>query len=161
MTFNLPAQALDHELVLAFFWKFSVFEAALKRAGFLRTGRNNAAEPDWNRFAREIEGRFAEASVTGLAEAKEELRRISPRRQVVRDGKLGWEPVEQKSESDDAFTIRLMRTARNNLFHGGKYPDGPINEIARNRKILRAALTILDACYKVHAGVRQCVDQAA
>jgi hypothetical protein len=159
MSFDLPPRALDRELVLDFFWKFSVFEAALKRAGFLRTGRNSAAEPDWEAFAREVEGRFAVAS--GLAAAKEELRRLSPQRQVVRDGELGWEPVEQKNESDDTFTIRLMRTVRNNLFHGGKYPDGPIAEIARNRKILRAALTVLDACYKAHAGVRRWVDQAA
>ena len=161
MTFNLQPQALDRELVLDFFWKFSVFEAALKREGFVRAGPHNAAEPDWKRFALEVEGRLAAAPVTGLEEAKEELRRLSPHRQIVRDGKLGWEPIEQNEESDDAFIIRLMKTVRNNLFHGGKYPDGHIKEIARNRKILRAALTILDACYKVHAGVRHQIDLAA
>jgi hypothetical protein len=54
MTFRLPPHALDRDLVLDFFWKFSVFECALKRAGFLKTGRNNGAVPDWDRFDSEV-----------------------------------------------------------------------------------------------------------
>ncbi|MDP2682825.1 MAG: hypothetical protein Q8P28_08490 [Deltaproteobacteria bacterium] len=162
MTFRLPPQALDRDLVLDFFWKFSVFECALKREGFLRAGRNNAAEPDWDRFGREVQGRFAQVSAPGFKEAVDELRRLSPRRQVVRDGQLGWDPVaRQEGESDEAFTLRLLKTSRNNLFHGGKYPDGPIGEIARDRNILRAALTTLDGCYEIHAGVRRWIDEAA
>ena len=43
----------------------------------------------------------------------------------------------------------------------GKYPDGPIEEVARDRDILRAALAILDGCYEVHAGVKRWIDEAA
>ncbi len=47
MTFRLSPQQLERDLVFDFFWKFSVFECALKRERFLKIGRNNAAEPDW------------------------------------------------------------------------------------------------------------------
>jgi|SRR3990172_4137985 len=162
MTFTLPPQVLDRDLVLDFFWKFSVFECALKRAGFLRAGRKNAAEADWDRFGRQVQGQFAQVSSPGFKEAVDQLRRLSPNRQVVRDGQFGWDPVvQQTGESDEAYALRLLKTARNNLFHGGKYPDGPINEVARDRDILRAAVTILDGCYEMHAGVKKWIDEAA
>lgn len=162
MTFKLSPRALDRDLVFDFFWKFSAFECALKREGFLRAGRKNAAEPDWDCFGREIQGRFARVSDPGFKEAVKELVRLSPRRQVVRDGELQWDiVVRSEGESDEAFTLRLLKTARNNLFHGGKYPDGPIDEIARDRNVLRAALVILEGCYEIHAGVKRWVDEAA
>src|SRR5689334_8224612 len=103
MTFRLPPEALARDLVFDFFWKFSVFECALKREGFVRAGRNNAAEPDWDRFGSEIQGRFAQVSVPGFREAVDALNRLSPRRQVVQDGHLGWDPVvRQNGESDEA-----------------------------------------------------------
>ena len=70
MTFRLSASALDRELVFDFFWKFSVFECALKREGFLRARGNGAAEPDWGRFGREIQRQFARVSVAGLGEGQ-------------------------------------------------------------------------------------------
>ncbi len=162
MAFTLPPNALDRELVFEFFWKFSVFESALKREGFLRTDRHsNAALADWGRFGREIQGEFTRVSVPGFTKATEQLRKLSPRRQVVRDGRIGWDPIQQNGQSDAEYTLQLMRTVRNNLFHGGKYPDGPIEEIARNRDILRAALTILNGCYEIHGGVRRRIDEAA
>jgi hypothetical protein len=50
---------------------------------------------------------------------------------------------------------------RNNLFHGGKYPDGPEFEVARDRKIIRAALAILDGCYELHPGIKGMIEEAA
>ncbi len=60
MAYTLPPQALDHNI--EFFWKFSIFECALKREVFLKAGRNNAAEPDWDKFGREVQGRFSQVS---------------------------------------------------------------------------------------------------
>jgi hypothetical protein len=42
-----------------------------------------------------------------------------------------------------------------------KYPDGTISEIAHDRNILLAALTILEGCYELHAGVKLRIDDAA
>ena len=85
MTFRLPPHVLDLDLVLNFFWKFSVFECALKREGFLKAGRNNSAEPDWDSFGSEVRGRFARVADPGFGEAVCKLKMLSPRRQVVRD----------------------------------------------------------------------------
>ena len=163
MSFSLPPGALDRELVFEFFWKFSVFECALKRRSFLAKGRDGVAEADWYNFGQAITGQFATVSTPGFPDAVKELVTLAPNRQVVRSGKrLGWEPVPRKpTDSEESYTLRLLKTVRNNLFHGGKYPDGSIEEIARNREILQAALAVLDACYELHDGIRSQIDEAA
>lgn len=162
MTFRLSPDTLDRDLVFDFFWKFSVFECALKREGYLKTGRNKGAEPNWNTFGSQVQERFAQVAAPGFVEAVAKLIQLSPQRQVVRGDRLGWEPIEQKpSESEAAYVLRLLKTTRNNLFHGGKYPDGPIAEVARDRDILRTALAILDGCYELHDGVKGWIDEAA
>lgn len=140
----------DRDLVLDFFWKFSAFEHALKTGRYLTVGKDKTAEPDWRRFGREIRGQFGKISTPEFRRAVDKLQRIAPQRQIVREGQLGWEPVIRgKSDSEEEFTLRLLKTARNNLFHGGKYPEGPIDEIERNQDILRAALTILNGCSSI------------
>jgi hypothetical protein len=162
MPYDAPPDWLDRELVLGFFWKFSVFECALKREGFVQAGRNDAAQPDWSGFGKLISGRFGEVRAKGFQAALRTLKEASPRRQVVRGGQLAWERVErQGAESEEEFVLRLVRTARNNLFHGGKYPDGPIEEVARDKAILRAALGVLEGCYELHPGVARWVKEAA
>ena len=114
MALEIQPEALDPDLVLEFFWKFSFFECALKREGFLKRGRRDAAEADWDRFGREVKGRFAQVAVPGFQEAVNELKRLSPRRQVVRgDGRLGWDPVVQRDgDSNEEFTLRLRPLQR-------------------------------------------------
>jgi hypothetical protein len=161
MPYDAPPDWLDRELVLSFFWRFSVFECALKRSGFLLPGSNHAAQPDWSKFGMSIRGRFEAVRANGFQEALRKLKETSPRRQVFRDGQLGWEPIKrQDSESEEEFVLRLLKTVRNNLFHGGKYPDGPIDEVARDKEILRAALGVLEGCYELHPGVAHWVKEA-
>ena len=144
MHYNVSPDPLDRDLVIDFFWKCSVFECALKREGFLRKGYNDVAEPDWDEFGRSIARRFGEVRTVGFQEAVCALKKASPCRQVVRDGRLAWkELVQRPDESDEKFVLRLVKTARNNLFHGGKYPDGQIAEISRDKDILRAASKFL------------------
>lgn len=162
MSFDLPPDNLDRELVLRFFWKFSVFECALKRERFLRRGRSNAAEADWECFARELQVRASNQLPTHVVNAIAHLRTLAPRRQIVRKNRIEWESVERRvGETSLAFALRQLRTVRNNLFHGGKYPDGPIEEVARNRDVLEAAIAILHCCYEMHERLRRCIDQAA
>jgi len=154
MPYDASPDPLDRDLVLDFFWKFSVFECALKRERFLRAGRNDAAEPDWSSFGRSITGRFRDVAVSGFTVAIETLEAASPQRQVVREGRLTWEAVKrQPGDSREQFVLRLAQTARNNLFHGGKYPDDRVEEVARDKAILRAALKVLEGCYELHPGV--------
>ena len=162
MPYDASPNWLDRELVLEFFLKFSVFEWALKREGFLRADMYEAAQPDWNRFGESIRGRFREVRANGFHDALRTLTEVSPRRQTVKGGQLAWEPIQRRdAESDEEFALRLVKTARNNLFHGGKYPDGPIEEVARDKAILRAALGMPEGCYELHPGVARWVKEAA
>lgn len=159
----LDPRALDRDLVFEFFWKFSVFECALKRTGadfYLKSKtRGDAAEANWEAFGAAIDSRFAKLSTPAFCEAVTRIRKLSPRKQVNNAGKLGWRPVvQQSSESDAAYTLRLLKTVRNNLFHGGKYPDGHEFEIARDREILRAALAVLDGCYELDPRVKAAIE---
>lgn len=162
MPYDAPPDWLDREIVLAFFWKFSVFECALKREGFLRRGRNDVAEPDWAKFGKWICGRFRDVRSSAFPDALHTLIDARPRRQIVRGAVLGWEEIQRRDEeSEEEFVLRLVRAARNNLFHGGKYPDGSIEEIARDKTILEAALAVLEGCFELHPGVARWLKVAA
>ena len=144
---------LDRSLLFDFFWKFSVFECALKRGGFLKSGNSDAAEPDWNKFGEAIRGRFSEISTDDFAEAVLALKELSPHKQVVISGQLNWRKICPKTDKcEEEFVLQLLRVVRNNLFHGGKYPDGPVKEVAHDKKILRAALSVLEGCIKLYPG---------
>src|SRR5205807_2200481 len=111
----------------------SVLEYALKREGFLRTGHRNAAEPDWDSFGRQVESSVDRDPAHPFSRGLEQLRALRPKRQVVHGHELAWERLEQQSQDSDAvYGLRLLKTVRNNLFHGGKYPDGSVAEVARD-----------------------------
>jgi hypothetical protein len=136
----------DHKLVLSFFMEFARFEYALKRSGFLRKGIKDA-KPDWNSFAAWI--RAHPSNTQSLRAAGQLLMTRPPKKQVVVGGALSWEECARDTgDTDEAYLLRLMRVVRNNLFHGGKfpYPDGPVQDIARDRELLTAGLDILRAC---------------
>jgi hypothetical protein len=146
--------------VFEFFWRFSAFECALKRSGYLTN--KGFAEADWKTFGEEIHGRFNTVQSRTFHEAVIKIRRLSPKRQINNNGQLGWRDVERENgESDEAYTLRLLKIVRNNLFHGGKYPDGTVFEIARNQEILRAALDVLEGCYALHSGIKLWIDEIA
>jgi hypothetical protein len=130
-------------VLLDFFVSFARFEYCLKRAGYLKSGHR--AQPDWDRFS-------SECGTWGLTEARSKevsaaiayLLAEPPRRQVVVDGALGWEEQNSGSQSEGEFVIQCLRTIRNNLFHGGKFPARIVPETGRNEQLLRAALLILN-----------------
>src|SRR4030095_10590367 len=72
-----------------------------------------------------------------------------PQKQIVSERSLWWKAtVRGNSESIEAYILRLVRTVRNNLFHGGKYPSpfGSVSDVGRNRQLLESAITVLETC---------------
>ena len=133
----------------------------VKREGFLRLDKPTA-EANWTKFGRDIAEKFEKVETIGFAAAAAKLRALSPRKQIQTNKILGWrELVQQQNESNAEYTLRLLTTVRNNLFHGGKYPDGDIPEVSRDKEVLRAALDVLNGCYELHAGVRNRIDEIA
>ena len=78
-------------------------------------------------------------------EAKE-LIKASPKRQVVTAGnRLEWKMVDLKVCSSDLEKVILqVRTARNNLFHGGKHGAEGWDDPERTARLLTLGVAVLD-----------------
>lgn len=161
---SLPA-AIDHlgrELLLEFYWTYSALEYGLKRGGFLRSSHDGVASPDWNRFGVALRGSFTHVASPDFHQAVTEIAELSPRRQVVRNGQLAWAAAQPRgADSVEEYTLKLLRTVRNNLFHGGKYPDATAAELSRDRTILRVSVVVLGALPAMHPEVARHVSAPA
>lgn len=134
------------ETAVTFFAVFSRFEYARKRAGYVRCGRHGQAEADWDCFACRLGDEF----LCRLGAST--LRDHPPKRQVLMDGKLEWEKTCAINSTKDLFLA--VRRVRNNLFHGGKYPSGPVPEASRDKELLEEATRILDLALNACSNIR-------
>lgn len=128
-----------------FFW-FSRFEAALKESGFLKSeARGATAEPSWERFVKTYAGNYA------LTESGKKLIELAPERQVVGNGKnLSWCPVGiDDCRTDLCKVVRMLKTVRNNVFHGGKSGGAGWDQPERTEELLDAATSELQALGKL------------
>jgi hypothetical protein len=158
---NLPFKSIEGviqarhlPLVLRFFLVFSRFEYALKRAGF--TNPKRRAEAAWDRFATENDARFGASSTSKLQAACVYFLQHPPLRQIQKNGVLDWEVPNQLINEPLLKRLLLMvRSVRNNMFHGGKFPMMPVDEPARNVTLLRHALVILETSVKLDGEVER------
>jgi len=127
-------------LIIDFFFWFSRFEFALKEANLLVSHEvGAAAQPGWNDFVETHETRYQ------LSAAAAELIAANPRMQIV--GDHGLEFTDVIFTADDSPLRRvtvLLRTVRNNLFHGGKSGGAGWDDPDRIRQLLPPCITILD-----------------
>jgi hypothetical protein len=138
----------DQAMVQGFFAEFALAEFDLKMLGFIRRGREDA-QADWDAFASAIERRFRVNQTRALAKAWRALTTNPPRKQVVRDGHLGWRTTARPRISDAAWGLLLVRRVRNNLFHGAKFILGGSEQFARDRELVSAAQTILQGAMRL------------
>lgn len=143
----------DRDLVFQFFFYFSRFEYCLKRSKkYLKKGRYDIAKPDWSKYSDDLNGKFATTQNTAFEQAVKSLIGAPPKHQVVREESLTWEDTKQYcKEHDEKYILRLVRTVRNNLFHGGKFPlpSGPTEDTARNNCLLQASISVLEKCIEL------------
>lgn len=129
------------KLAFQFFYRYSRFEFALKENGYLRNSKPGAtAMPGWLQFAEEKHGVYCASD-----EAKE-LIDASPQCQVVAAGnRLEWKSIDlEDCSSDLEKVILLVRTARNNLFHGGKHGADGWDDPERTARLLTLGVAVLD-----------------
>jgi hypothetical protein len=169
MAVSSPIQSIagDEKLALDFFETFSRFECGLMRAGFVKRGVYDSASPKWGAFADAIDGELTASTDTDFTNAKTYLLGQPPQLQKFDppNGVRWQHNAPNANETDTRYLLRLVRDARNNLFHGGKYPvdkGGPIESPAklRNAELLKACLTVLHTCLSCHAGVKSEFEQA-
>jgi hypothetical protein len=128
-----------------FFW-FSRFEAALKEQGFLKSEQIGAiAEPNWAYFVRVYSTDYI------LTTSGTKLLKLAPQRQMVGEGKtLTWQPVSLANDGTDlAKVVRMLKTLRNNVFHGGKSFAAGWDQPARTNELLDAGTEELHALAKL------------
>jgi len=136
----------EPKLWVEFFLAFSRLEYALKRAGYLNR-KQNWAEPDWKEFANEV-GKLGGTDLDPVLQCCDYLRKNPPKRQVQVNGKLDWEE-RQASDCPVKDVIDSIRCVRNNLCHGGKFPGGPVEDPARDEKLIRDCLNVLKELLKL------------
>jgi hypothetical protein len=147
-----PGTGVDRTLLLEFFLNFARFEYALKSSGYARQGRRAEANPDWDRFARDLGQRsaFLANKTEDLTEAVRYLSEQPPYRQVIMNGALAWETATRDPNlSEIEFLLLMVRRVRNNLFHGGKHSNEVHETPERTEKLLRCCLAVLAECLVV------------
>ena len=140
-----------HDEILRFVLFYSRFEYALKRSGFIFAADPHRPSANWKDFADQIQSRGAlNAAFRDRAEA---LLKQAPKKQVLRDGVLRWESLTTGPERTLVErVIDCLRVVRNNLMHGGKYPDAPVSEPGRNSTLLVAGIAAMNALLAVARG---------
>jgi hypothetical protein len=133
---------ISKELTVEFIGTFARFEYALKRAGYV-SGDDRSARADWDRFGDYLAGLSPEMLAPVLASCMY-LQSRPPLKQVLDKGRLVWR--ERGSAGGDAIEEALLsiRTVRNNLFHGGKFPEGRVEEPLRDEQLIRDCLAVFD-----------------
>jgi len=150
------ANAPNRKRAWEFFVFFSRFEYALKRdSRYLKPG-NGDAQADWDRFAREQNSAFLQDASTTLQTAVDYYVAHPPRKQLRSNGQMGWSDPLDWNGTDLKFIwlLRAVRTVRNNLFHGGKFPQLPVEESSRDLDLITNGLVLLDGALELDHEVR-------
>jgi hypothetical protein len=152
---NEPFRHLNAPTCLAveFIAVFSRFEYALKSTDFAMGGPT-IANPAWDKFSNSIHDQFVQIEDESLEISIAYMMFYPPRKQVLLNNKLDFKVQEiDTNQRSTQQLLGLVRTVRNNLFHGGKYSsDGEIDE-GRNEKLLTHSLKILKYCLPLHKEV--------
>jgi hypothetical protein len=160
----LDQRGIQWEVAFKFFTQFSAMEYALKEAKFLRlndgeeirdipeskeqSARCTDAHADWRGFAEAFEeyvinqNMMTNTEKKRFDEAKSQLMGNPPRKyqRKLHTRETKW--VEKSYQKPITLwdTVDCMKTVRNNLFHGNKYPFGD----ERDRLLIEACMSLLN-----------------
>jgi len=142
----MPIEILEllnvpRDLTLEFLAIFARFEFALKKAGYAQ-GDDSKVAPDWDSFARDV-AKFDAATLAPVLNGCQYLQQHPPKKQVLQNGVLHWVARQATSGSAIGDVLLSVRTVRNNVFHGGKFPDGVITDPLRDEQLIRDCLAVL------------------
>ena len=143
------------ELACEFLGVFSRMEYALKATGYA-TGTGKV-EAWWDQFANEIDVDFRAVKDQHFINAVEFILKAPPRKQVLKEGVLEFieQTIDQKQTTAQQVLL-MVRTVRNNLFHGAKFLPVGEAEAGRNARLVESSLIVLERCLTLNARVHEC-----
>ena len=147
------------DLACEFLAVFSRMEYALKATRYASENEGKVAAC-WDRFANDIDEAFRQVADNEFIGAVDYLLTHPPRKQVRQNGVLTFQnQAIDRNQRRAQQALLMVRTVRNNLFHGGKHlPNGEL-ERGRNYELVRHSLIVLRHCVQLNELVRQCYDQ--
>ena len=150
----------DQTRIFRFFATFARWECALKRdIRFVRRGNHGQAEANWNAFADAVAAKLERLTSQDFVSGRDYLLANPPKRFMFEDG---WQPnPRRRDETDARYLFRVVRDVRNNLFHGGKYQQVVIKELARDRALIDHSIAVLDACEALEQNIHGVLSEAA
>jgi hypothetical protein len=158
MTSPFDGLQVPRELVCEFFAVFSRFEYTLKESHFVKH-QYGRATPDWGKYAQSVAGRISADNNAELEQAIRYLIDDPPQVQIVQGGAAVWQPAPLRKGTEIERALEATQRVRNNLFHGGKHTSQ--SPAGRDKKLLRAALVVLNGCLSADDKFRATYEQAA
>jgi hypothetical protein len=134
---------IPRDLTVEFLGTFARFEYALKRAGYVE-GNEKAVATAWDRFGRDLAS-FSPDVLASVVACCPYLQRYPPKKQVLQDNQLVWKARGASGGSAIEEILLGIRTVRNNVFHGGKFPEGLVTEPLRDEQLIRDCLAVLNS----------------
>ena len=112
------------------------------------------AKADWTAFAQAHPTVLSSNCDPRFVNAVKFIRESPPKKQKVKVGRLVWESDSFTQAFDAGRLLILVCRIRNNLFHGGKFPEEPEEDVSRDRALLEAGLCVMQAFVDADHDVR-------
>jgi hypothetical protein len=144
------------ELACEFLAVFSRMEYALKASIQYASGNADGVQANWDRFANDIDKQFLAIDDKEFETAVDYLLDSPPRKQVLKNSAIEFvDQAIDKKQAKAQQTLLMVRTVRNNLFHGGKHLPLGEKEAGRNAQLVSYSLIILRHSIPLNDLVRQ------
>jgi hypothetical protein len=144
------------DLACEFFAVFSRMEYALKATGtYAMDGGKGKAAANWDTFANAIDDKVRALADQRAKAAMDYLLSKPPRKQLYDNGTVRFQDQEiDPRQAPTQQALLMVRTVRNNLFHGGKHIAGDEREPGRNEALVTHCVALLKACVLLDESVR-------
>lgn len=132
----------DQQACFEFFILFSRFEYALKRWG---CADKNSPElkVNWDDAARKLATK-CDVLIQEIRQKNGEIFSHPPKKQVRADNGFAWKETNTTTMTETRRALFHLCNVRNNLFHGGKWPnEGPVVDSVRNRTLIAEAIELI------------------
>lgn len=146
----------DMDLCFRFFILFSRFEYALKRAGFYKEPgkKQRSLELCWDKAGNALNS-LCKPSLEEYHKRNPYMFQKPPKKLMIHpNGQIEWFSSNIQTMNTTRQALHIVSSVRNNLFHGGKWPDGPQSDTARDKLLIESSIEIIEIILNSAESVR-------